>query len=202
MVAKINRWALVCIAACMCMNVSVWAEPKGESDTLKADAGIAAYIGGKAITMVELDAKALGTNMKLAQSLYDARLKTLNEIIMERMLAEEAAAQGTTVQAVINKRLAEKAQPVTDTEVEAFYNARQSQMRGQTLEAMSGRIRQYLASQRMSEARQSLLNEVKQKSDVRITLEPPRVEAVIAANDPVQGPADAKVTIVEYADYQ
>jgi len=187
----------------MLISAAAYAEPKGESETpTKAETGIAAYIGGKAITVADLDAKALGSDMKLAQSLYDARLATLNQIIMERLLAEEAASQNTTVDALINKRLAEKTQPVTDADVEAFYNARRSRMRGQTLESMSARIRQYLESQRMSEARQSLLDELKQKSEVRITLEPPRVDVVIAASDPVQGAAEAKVTIVEYADFQ
>lgn len=199
---KIKRWALFCATLSMLISAGVWAEPEDGSDTPKDQAGIVAYIGGKAVTIADLDAKALGTNMKLAQSLYEARREALNQIIMERLLAEEAAAQGTTLDALISKRVAEKAEPVTDADVEAFYNAKRSQMRGQTLEAMSGRIREYLASQRMSEARQSLLDELKQKSDVRITLEPPRVDVVIAANDPVQGPADAKVTIVEYADFQ
>jgi hypothetical protein len=186
----------------MLAGAAAWAGPKGDSDASKGDASVAAYIGGKAISMAELDAKALGTNMKLAQSLYDARLKALNQMVMERLLAEEAKAQGTTVEAVINKRVAELAKPVTDAEVEAFYNARKAQMRGQSLEAISGRIKQYLASQRTTEARDDLLKEVKQKSDVRITLEPPRIDVITAANDPVMGPADAKVTIVEYADFQ
>lgn len=199
---RIKRWALICATLSMLISAAAGAEPKGESDTPKAEAGIAAYIGGKAVTIADLDAKALGTNMKLAQSLYEARQKALNQMIMERLLMEEAAAQGITLDALISKRLAEKAKPVTDQDVEAFYNANRSRMRGQTLEEMSGRIRQHLASQRTNEARKSLLDELKQKSDVRITLEPPRVDVVIAANDPVQGPADAKVTIVEYADFQ
>jgi len=199
---RINRCVLSCVTLIMLISPDVRARSGGESDTPKAEAGIAAYIGGQAVTVADVDAKALGTNMTLAQSLYEARQEALNQIIMERLLTQEAAAQGTTVDALISKRVAEKAQPVTDADIEAFYNANQARMGGQPLEAMSGRIREYLASQRMSGARQGLLDELKQKSDVRITLEPPRVDVVIAANDPVQGREDAKVTIVEYVDFQ
>jgi hypothetical protein len=199
---SINRQSIICVALSMLMGAGVWAKSEGEADTTKAEAGIAAYIGGKAITVADVDARALGTNMKLAQSLYEARQEALNQIIMEQLLAQEAAAQGTTLEALIEKRLAENTQPVTDADVEAFYNANSARMRGQPLEAMSERIRQYLVSQRSGEGRQRLLDELKRKSDVRITLEPPRVNVVIAANDPVQGPADAKVTIVEYVDFQ
>ena len=199
---RIKRWAAVYATLSTLICAAAWAGPGDESDTPKAEPGIAAYIGGKAITIADLDAKALGTNMKLAQSLYEARQQALDQIIMERLLAQEAAARGITLDALISERLAEKAKPVTDQDVEAFYNANRSRMRGKTLEEMSGRIRPHLASQRTSEARQSLLDELKQKSDVRITLEPPRVNVVIGANDPMQGPADAKVTIVEYVDFQ
>ena len=199
---RTNRWALFHTALCLLMSTAAWAGAEGKSDKSKADAGIAAYIGGKPITMAELDAKAIGTNMKLAQSLYDARKAALDQMIMERLLGEEAAAQGTTIDALIAKRLAEKATPVTDADVEAFYNANKARMRNQALEAMSLRIRQHLATQGQSAARQSLLDELKKKSDVRIALEPPRAEMVLAANDPVMGPANAKVTVVQYVDFQ
>jgi hypothetical protein len=186
----------------MLISGAAWAQTQGESDKPKAEPGVAAYVEGKAITMADVDAMAFGANMTLAQSVYEARQEALNQIIMERLLAEEAKAQGITPDELVSKRVAEKAQPVTDAEVEAFYDANRARMQGQLFEVMSGRIRQYLESQRVGEARQKLLAELKQKSDVRITLEPPRVDVLIAANDPVRGPADAKVTIVEYVDFQ
>ena len=194
---RINGGALIGANLCMLLTAMAWAEPK-----TAADAGIAAYVGGKAITMADLDAKAFKTNMKLAQSLYDARQEALDGIILERSLAEEAAAQKLTVDQLIDKRVAEKAKPVTDADVEAFFNARRSQMRGRSLEDTSGQIRQYLEKQRQDEARRDLLSEVKKKSDIRITLAPPRAEVVVAADEAAMGPIDAKVTIVEYADFQ
>jgi hypothetical protein len=186
----------------MLIGTAARGQREGKPDKAKAEAGIAAYIGGQPVTLAEVDAKALGTDMKLAQSLYEARQRALDQIIMERLLAEKATAEGTTLDALIAKRIAEKTVPVTDEEVEAFYNANRSRMRGQPLEAMSGRIREYLASQRSSTAEQQVLDELKKESDVRVTLEPPRVKVVTAANDPSWGPSSAKVTIVEYVDYQ
>ena len=56
---------------------------KRARDAKKADAGVAAYVGGEPIMMADVDAKALKTNMKLAQSIYDARRAALDEIIMD-----------------------------------------------------------------------------------------------------------------------
>lgn len=50
------------------------AEAQEKSDTQGSDANVAARVGETVITLEQVDAKVLGTNMKLAQSLYDARL--------------------------------------------------------------------------------------------------------------------------------
>lgn len=167
-----------------------------------ADAKIAASIGGDSISLEELDAKVMSTNMKVAQSLYDARRAALDDMITERLLAKEAAERGTSTDALLRERLAEKVTPVTDEEVEAYYNANQARMRGQPMEKVSPQIRQFLQTQRESSARQELLNELKAKAGVKITLEPPRVTVAVAATDPTRGPANAKVTVIEFSDFQ
>ena len=52
-------------------------------------------------------------------------------------------------------------------------------------------------------ARAQLVDELRDKAgNVRVLLEPPRVEVAVAATDPAKGPETAPVTIVEYSDYQ
>jgi hypothetical protein len=183
-------------------GAAAWAQAPAKPDAPKPDPGVAAYIGGKPVTMQELDAKALKTDMKLAQSLYDARRAALDQVLMERLLGEDAAAQKITVDDLIKKRVAEKAKPVTDADVETYYKANSARMGGKTLEQVSAQIRPFLTSQQETEAKSSLLAELKTKADVKIALDPPRADVVIAANDPVKGPKDAKVTIVEYSEFQ
>ena len=178
------------------------AEPPAKADAPDAKPGVAAYVGGEAITIQDLDAKVLKTNMKLAQSLYDARRAAIDQIVMERTLGPEAAARGITVDQLIKERIAEKAKPVTDADVEAYYKGNSARMGGKTLEQASAQIKNFLATQQESEARNTLLSQIKEKAQVRVTLDVPRVEVAIAPNDPIQGPADAKVTIVEFSDFQ
>lgn len=185
---------LVCAAA--------WAEPPAKPEEVKAKAGVAAYVGGEAIKIEELDAKVLKTNMKLAQSLYDARKAALDQVIIERILAPEAAAKGITVDQLLSNRLAEKTKPVTGAEVEAYYKANSARMGGKPLEQIAEQIQSFLTSQQQKEARDGLLAQLKEKAEVRITLDPPRAVVVVAANDPIQGPPTAKVTIVEFSDFQ
>jgi hypothetical protein len=195
---RVLAWTSLSVLAC----AHAWAQTPAKSDAPSAKEGVAAYVGSEPVTIQELDAMALKTNMKLAQSLYDARRAALDQIVMERILGPEAATRKITVDQLIRERIAENAKPVTDADVEAYYNANKARMGGQTLEQTSARIRTQLTSQGENEARGNLLTQLKEKAGVRITLDPPRADVVVAANDPVQGPKDAKITIVEYSDFQ
>jgi nitrogenase subunit NifH len=183
-------------------GAAVWAQAPAKPDAPKPDPGVGAYIGGKPVTLQELDAKALKTDMKLAQSLYDARRAALDQVLMERLLGDDAAAQKITVDELIRKRVAEKSKPVTDADVETYYKANSARMGGKTLEQVSAQIRPFLANQQETDAKNNLLAELKTKAEVKIVLDAPRADVIIAANDPVLGPKDAKVTIVEFSDFQ
>ena len=200
--SRIGFRGLACAGLSVFVGTVAWAQTPAKPDAPKAEPGVAATIGGKPVTLQELDAKALKTDMKLAQSLYDARRKALDEVLMERLLGADAAAQKITVDELILKRVAEKAKPVTDADVEAFFKANSARMGGKTLEQVSAQIKNQLTSQQQNEARSNLLTQLKEKAEVKISLDPPRADVIIAANDPTQGPKDAKVTIVEFSDFQ
>jgi len=163
---------------------------------------VAARVGSAVITVQEVDAEFLSKNMKLAQQMYDARLKALEGLIMQRALRDEADADNISVDALIERKTAALAKPVTDADIQAYYDKNKRRMRGKPLEQASGQIRPFLAKQKKAAARRSLLAQVKEKVNIKIMLEVPRADVAIAANDPYKGPADAKVTIVEFSDFQ
>ena len=199
---RIGRWVVACAGSSLFAGAAAWAQAPAKPDAPKAEPGVAATIGGKPVTIQELDAKALKTDMKLAQSLYDARRAALDQVLMERLLGPDAAAKNITVDQLIKERVAEKAKPVTDADVETYYKANSARMSGKTLEQVSAQIRPFLVTQQETEAKNNLLTQLKEKAEVKIILDPPRADVVIAANDPVKGPKDAKVTIVEYSEFQ
>lgn len=185
----IGRVALSVIACS-----TAWAEPPKP--------GVAAMVGGEDITTVELDARALKTNMKLAQSLYDARKQALDQLVMEKLLGPEAKTKGVEVDKLLQQKIAEKVKPVTDGEVEGYFKANSARMGGRTLEQVSGQIKSFLTTQQETVARDGILAELKSKAEVKVLLDAPRVEVALAPNDPVKGPKDAKVTIVEFSEFQ
>ncbi len=84
-----------------------------------------------------------------------------------------------------------------------FYQGNVSQMQGQSLEAMAPAINRFLTNQRRTQARETILDELRKKGPaIRVALEAPRLNVAIAASNPTLGRATAPVTLVEFSDYQ
>jgi len=164
--------------------------------------GVAAVVNGQKITTAELDERALGTNMKLAQSLYDARKSVLDDLIMERLLAEEAKSKGVSAEDLLDEKINAKATPVTDDDVQRYYDANKARIKNRTLEQVAGQIRTYLENQNRTAAKATVLAELKAGAGVSVLLDAPRAIVKVADNDPYKGGKDAKVTVVEFSDFQ
>ena len=186
-----NLTALLCVAAGVATSSVVAGEP-----------GVAAVVGGKKITTAELDERALGGNMKLAQTLYDARKKVLDDLIMERLLDAEAKEKGVPVAKLLAEKIAAKAAPVTDEEVSGWFESNKARLRNRTLEQVSGQIKGMLERQRKDAARAEVMAELKKGAGVTVHLDAPRATVKVAQNDPYKGGKDAKVTIVEFSEFQ
>ncbi len=193
----LNRklWTIACFG--MLAIATTWAE-----SARAGDSGVAAVVDGQKITTAELDARALKKNMKLAQQVYDARKEVLDELVMEKLLAKEAKEKGVTPEALLKEKIKATAAPVTDADAKKFYDENTKRMGGRTLEQVSTQIKLLLTRQGLAAARTSLMAELSKTASVQITLDAPRADVKIAANDPSKGPKDAKITIVEFSDFQ
>jgi protein-disulfide isomerase len=128
-------------------------------------------------------------------SLYELRSQAIERLIQERILAAEAARRGVSPEEVIQLEVQALGE-VTDEEVAAFYAENRSQMGEESLEEMTGLIRNFLSRRRGDEATAQL----RARADVVVRLEAPRFE--VAADGPARGPAGAPITIVEFSDFQ
>jgi protein-disulfide isomerase len=191
--------ALLLFAAC-----STSAQP---SRAPAAPSDVVATVGPTAITLEELDARALQEaassfgNLTLAQAVYEARRQMLDEIIGTRLIEGEAAAQGIEVSALVDQEIGAKVVLPTEADVEAWYKANAARLQGAPLEQIRGPIRELLANERHREARRRYVEALKAKTPVRVTLDPPRTK-VADGGRPARGPADAPVEIVEFSDFQ
>jgi hypothetical protein len=199
---SIHLWAFCLVAVVLCAACADAAEGEKAESSGSSGGDVVATIGEEKITLEEVDAQAMSSNIKPYQDLYDARRQVIEQIVAEKLFEKEAASRGVSIDELVDAEITKKVPPITEAQVQVFFEQNQSRMGGRTLEQMNPQIRNYLASQSAKEARDTFLKQLKEKAGVTIALSAPRVEVVVAENDPYRGPAAAKVTIVEYSDFQ
>ncbi len=176
------------------------------SDEVEASGGgvesVVARVGDREITMAELDQKVLATNVKVFQDLYDARSAALGELVAEVLLAREAEKRSITVDELIEQEITSDVTPVTEEDIEAFYEQNRIRLRGQPLDQVEPQIREFMESRNEGIVRQSYIDGLRDEASVHVALSPPRVPVTVASNERIRGSGDAEVTIIEYSDFQ
>jgi hypothetical protein len=203
--------ALVAAVAIGCGNAPSAAQSPSSSPaaapTGSGSDQVVAEVGGRKITLAEVDAKwqefDAAERARLTQLLYQNRRNMLDLVVGDALIADAAKAANVSVEAFTERELTRRLKPVSEAEIMAFYEENKERAQGRSLEQLRQPIVEFLESQRQAQARAQLVDELRTKAgNVRLMLEPPRVEVTLAATDPTRGPAAAPVTIVEYSDYQ
>jgi len=202
MTSKLAR--IICAAPLVLFACSSSAQQPAK---VQAPADVVATVGNVSVTLAEVDAKALQQpanqfgNTKLMLAIYEARRNAIDDITGEKLIEMEATTRGTTTAQVIDKEISAKIQDVTEADVVAWYNANPQRVNGAPLEQVKMPIRNLLIQQRSAIAYQSFIEQLKLKTAVRVTLEPPR-QKIATADSPAQGPASAPIELVEFSDFQ
>jgi protein-disulfide isomerase len=178
-----------------------------QPNRVQGPADVVATVGNVPITLAEVDQKAMQQpaadfgQMKLVLALYEARRAAVDEIVGEKLIADEAKTRGTTTAALIDAEITSKIATVSDADVVAWFNANPSRVQGAKLDQVRQPIRSLLTQQRTAVAYQSYVEKLRAKGSVRISLEPPR-QKVAAADGQTRGPAGAPIELIEFSDFQ
>jgi protein-disulfide isomerase len=173
----------------------------------QASTDIVATVGSTSVTLGEVDQQALersaddfGT-VRLSQAVYEARRSALNTIVGNLLLDAEAQKRGIDRQQLVDREITAKVASPTEAEIAQWYQANPGRVQNAPLDQVRTPIRNLLMQQRAESAREAFLETLAAKTRVRTTLEPPR-EKVAEAGRPSRGPANAKVEVIEFSDFQ
>jgi protein-disulfide isomerase len=136
---------------------------------------------------------------------YDTESQALDSVLNDRILEAEAKKQGKAdVAALLKAEVEDKAAAPTDAEIQDLYNANARRMGGRTLEEVRPDVERAVRQRKQAERFQVYIGELRTAYKVAVTLpypEIPRMD-VSVDDDPAVGPADAPVTIVQFAEFQ
>jgi predicted DsbA family dithiol-disulfide isomerase len=151
------------------------------------------------------DLAKLDANPPQPKTAYDrARLqilwKALDGIIEDKLIAAEAAKQRTTRDHLLESEVESNVETPSDGEVDAFYEANKAQIPGVKAQVLP-QVRQYMIDASRRRYRTMLVENLRRSHRVVTYLDPLRTE-IATAGYPARGPANAPVTIVEFADFE
>jgi SurA N-terminal domain len=197
---------LACADAETASQGSAASQSASPATTSQNQDAVVAEVAGKKITLKELDdrwqAIDPGERARVTQMLYQNQRNVLDQMIGDALIEQAAKTAGMPVEKYVADETAKLLSPVTDADIEQFYNANKDRAQGRTLDQLKGPIRDFLAGNHKAQARAQLVDNLKQKSALRVMLEPPRQHVELASHDPAVGAATAPVTLIEFSDYQ
>jgi protein-disulfide isomerase len=163
---------------------------------------VVAVVEGRPITLGELDDRLAAQLSPLQQQIYDVRAEGLRELIGEALLEKEAQARGVSVEALLAAEVDTRVASPSAQQVAQIYEANRARLAGVSQEQAYSQIESAFREQSQAARRRQFRQELISKAAVRTSLEPPRVKVAAPRDAPALGPADARVTIVAFIDYQ
>jgi protein-disulfide isomerase len=167
-----------------------------------------AKISGQTITAAELDESAKKELAQLdsqyQEQRYQLRRQALENMLRKRAFEAKAKQKGMTTEELFNKEIGDKVPEPSDAEVKALYE--QAKASGQQLPPLAdvkGDIAKFIKSKKAQGAISDYWDGLKKEMGIEVLL--PAYEAAkvaVEAVGPSKGPDQAKVTIVEFSDFE
>lgn len=170
----------------------------------KKDVGgeIAAKAGDITITDKELFSGIESEIYEAEMKIFDIKFNRLNALLLEKLMKNDPKSKGLTNDQYMEKFIANKIK-ITKKEIDAFVEDRKipkQQLNPQIIE----KIKNFLSIEKKRAATQTWLAEKTSKSGIEVFFQKPNRPTfdVKLGNAPSFGGKDAKVTIVEFSDFQ
>jgi protein-disulfide isomerase len=174
-----------------------------------ADATVARWQGG-ALTHADLDAR-IGPELRARElryllDRYELQAQAIDALLTDALLREEVQRRGLPdIEALLREEVERRIPEPSDDEVERLYPLLAHQLQGASLDEARPLIVAEVVRRASQRRQRDFLDELRARAELSIVLpypDLPRLEVPVGAADPSRGPSDARVVIVEFAEYQ
>ncbi len=153
------------------------------------------------ITLKDVDAKLAPQLKQMEKQKMELRQQAAEQIALEALAKAEAAKVGQTDDVWVKAQLESRLAPPAEAEILKVFEDNKAKMPpGSTVESMREQIIGFLQKDKSREVAMKLFEELKTKGNYQMLMEEPRVQ--VAAIGPARGPEGAKITIVEFSDFE
>jgi protein-disulfide isomerase len=166
-------------------------------------AGVLAKIGDEFITEEQLIGEDKMDFFELKKREYDLKMDRVKRMMAEKLLGAEAKKAGLSADEYIDKKVIKGEIKISDAEMKKFIAEKKipdSQINDQIKE----RIKAYMQNEKRQNLIQAAISRLTKSKPVEVYFEKPKmdVKVELADHTPTVGKKGAKVTIVEFSDFQ
>lgn len=175
------------------------------SDVTTDPASVLAEVNGEKITLKDIDEKLRPEIFKVQEQLYELRKGTVDLLINDLLLNQEAQKRNVSVQELLDAEVTSKLKKITKKDALAFYMENKEKINTDHRNSMDRvRIVQYMKQREEERGKSVFLERLRQGAAIEVYLAEPKrlVEAISVHDQPSMGREDAPVTIVEFIDYE
>jgi protein-disulfide isomerase len=186
-------------AAHVKIHVNSIAPPKTSADRDR----VLAEVNGEKITSGNIEDNLRPLIYEVQGQIYNLHKATLESRINDMLLEHEAVKRKMTVRALLDAEVASKVQKVSEAEAQTFYNQNKERINGE-FPQVKDQVISYLQTQDERKVMVNFAGRLWQAAGVQTFLMPPELPAynVSIEDQPMKGNPAAKVTIVEFFDFQ
>lgn len=180
------------------------AAPSADGPRLPPETVVATWKGGQ-LTYGELLETGAPQMRKMRNKFlldtYNLERQLIEQKVIETLVKAAAKAKGVKEEAYVEGEVGDVT--VTDEEVKKFH-ASEPRISGQPLESLAPRIKAFLQQKKQQEKMLAVFTKIKEDAQMKVEL--PRVDLekipFEIAGRPSKGKADAKVTVIEFSDFE
>jgi protein-disulfide isomerase len=212
LVSLLLTWTIACQSADSAGPKAVNAgapPPAVQAPAANPDEGVVAAWEGGSLTYADIKKDIAMDLLRLEADFltnrYDAETAALDDQVNTRLLEAEAKKQGLADPgALLKKEVEDKAAAPTEAEIKELYDANARKLRGKTLEEVRPDIERAVRQRKQGERFAVYMADLRKQYGVVVQLPYPNLPRIPVStdDDPSIGPVDAKITIVQFAEFQ
>ncbi len=171
------------------------------------ESGIVARVGDEVITDKRLEVLAGARVIEMKKEIYRLKREKLEQQITDMLLNREADQQGKTVEQLLDEVVPPGSFTATEQDVDKYIQDNREHLTNWTPQMMPelrSRVKAFLENRQRSQKIREYVNGLESKYKVKVCLAEPEIPLVKIPLEgtPSIGPANAPVTVIEFADYE
>jgi protein-disulfide isomerase len=187
---RITGW--IAIGLCMSAVMSLHGQTS-------VDAGqVIAKVGSSYLTLGDLQKKEEGKLLQAEYQYYLNERKALEELIDNQLLTDEATKRNIPFDQLLETVVYKEVKDPTEDQLHVYYEGLDTQ---EPYESIRPDVLQHIRELRRSKARAAYVESLRKEARINVMLMPPTAD-VDTTKAFAEGPANAPVTLVEFADYE